>query len=48
MVRAGIVDPAPVTHAALDAAVSTAAMVLTTEAVIVDQSSDGGNLDDDG
>jgi chaperonin GroEL len=38
MVRAGIVDPAKVTHAALDAAVSTAAMVLTTEAVVVEPS----------
>jgi chaperonin GroEL len=40
MVKAGIVDPANVTHAALDAAVSTAAMVLTTEAVVVEPNPD--------
>jgi chaperonin GroEL len=37
MVKAGIIDPAKVTHAALDAAVSTAAMLLTTEAAITEK-----------
>ncbi len=36
MVKAGIIDPAKVTHAALDAAVSVASMLLTTEAAITD------------
>ena len=37
MVKAGIIDPAKVTHAALDAAVSTASMLLTTEAAITEK-----------
>jgi chaperonin GroEL len=37
MVRAGIIDPVKVTHAALEAAVSTASMLLTTEAAITEQ-----------
>jgi chaperonin GroEL len=37
MVKAGIIDPAKVTHAALDAAVSTASMLLTTEAAITEE-----------
>jgi chaperonin GroEL len=36
MVKAGIIDPAKVTHAALEAAVSTASMLLTTEAAITE------------
>ncbi|WP_127531384.1 chaperonin GroEL [Paenibacillus kobensis] len=37
MVEAGIVDPAKVTRSALQHAVSVAAMILTTETLIVDQ-----------
>jgi chaperonin GroEL len=37
MVKAGIIDPAKVTHAALEAAVSTASMLLTTEAAITEE-----------
>ena len=37
MVKAGIIDPAKVTHAALDAAVSTASMLLTTEAAVTEK-----------
>jgi chaperonin GroEL len=37
MVKAGIIDPAKVTRAALSAAVSTASMVLTTEAVVTEK-----------
>jgi chaperonin GroEL len=37
MVRAGIVDPAKVVHVALEAAVSTAAMLLTTEAALAEE-----------
>jgi chaperonin GroEL len=37
MVKAGIIDPAMVTHAALEAAVSTASMLLTTEAAITEK-----------
>jgi chaperonin GroEL len=37
MVKAGIIDPAKVTHAALDAAVSVASMLLTTEAAITEK-----------
>jgi chaperonin GroEL len=36
MVKAGIIDPAKVTHAALEAAVSTASMLLTTEVAITE------------
>jgi chaperonin GroEL len=36
MVNAGIVDPAKVVHVSLDAAVSTAAMLLTTEAALAE------------
>ncbi len=36
MVEAGIVDPAKVTHAALEAAVSAASMMLTTEAMVAE------------
>jgi chaperonin GroEL (HSP60 family) len=36
-VKAGIIDPAKVTHAALGAAVSTASMLLTTEAAITEK-----------
>ena len=36
MVKAGIIDPAKVTHAALEAAVTTASMLLTTEAAITE------------
>ncbi|MEX1172360.1 MAG: chaperonin GroEL [Chloroflexota bacterium] len=41
MVKAGIIDPAKVTHAALDAAVSTASMLLTTEAAVTEKEADG-------
>src|SRR3990170_1980184 len=37
MVKAGIVDPAKVTHSAVENAASIAAMVLTTEAMITDK-----------
>ena len=37
MVKAGIIDPAKVTHAALEAAVSTASMLVTTEAAITEK-----------
>ena len=37
MVKAGIIDPAKVTHAALEAAVSMASMLLTTEAAITEK-----------
>ena len=37
MVKAGIIDPAKVTHAALEAAVSVASMLLTTEAAITEK-----------
>ena len=37
MLSAGIVDPAKVTHSALENAASIAAMVLTTEAMITDK-----------
>ncbi len=37
MVKAGIIDPAKVTHAALEAAVSTASMLLTTEAAVTEK-----------
>jgi chaperonin GroEL len=37
MVKAGIIDPAKVTHAALGAAVSTASMLLTTEAAVTEK-----------
>ena len=40
MVKAGIVDPAKVTRSALQNAASIAAMVLTTEAAVVDVESD--------
>jgi chaperonin GroEL len=40
MVKAGIIDPAKVTHAALEAAVSTASMLLTTEAAITEEAED--------
>jgi chaperonin GroEL len=40
MVKAGIIDPAKVTHAALDAAVSTASMLLTTEVAITEEAED--------
>jgi chaperonin GroEL len=36
LVKAGIIDPAKVIRVALENAVSTAAMFLTTDAVIVD------------
>lgn len=36
MFKAGIVDPAKVTRSALENAASIAAMILTTEAAIVD------------
>jgi chaperonin GroEL len=44
MVKAGIIDPAKVTHAALEAAVSTAAMLLTTEAAVAEGAEDRGSL----
>ncbi len=37
MLKAGIVDPAKVTRAALQNAASIAAMLLTTEALVVDK-----------
>lgn len=37
MVDAGIVDPAKVTHAALEAAVSVASMMVTTEAMVSEE-----------
>ncbi|MGH3075919.1 MAG: chaperonin GroEL, partial [Gaiellales bacterium] len=37
MIKAGIVDPAKVTHSALENAASIAAMVLTTEAMVTDK-----------
>ena len=37
LLKAGIVDPAKVTRAALQNAASIAAMVLTTEAVVADK-----------
>lgn len=40
MLKAGIVDPAKVTHAALEAAVSTASMLLTTEAAVTEKEAD--------
>jgi chaperonin GroEL len=40
MVKAGIVDPAKVVHVSLDAAVSTAAMLLTTEAAMAETETD--------
>jgi chaperonin GroEL len=40
MVKASIVDPAKVVHESLDAAVSTAAMLLTTEAALAETDSD--------
>jgi chaperonin GroEL len=40
MVKAGIIDPAKVTHAALEAAVSTASMLLTTEAAITEMNAE--------
>jgi chaperonin GroEL len=55
MLKAGIVDPAKVTHSALENAASIAAMVLTTEAMITDkpepkkamsQMPQGGGMDD--
>jgi chaperonin GroEL len=55
MLKAGIVDPAKVTHSALENAASIAAMVLTTEAMITDkpepkksmsQMPPGGGMDD--
>jgi chaperonin GroEL len=41
MVKAGIIDPAKVTHAALEAAVSTASMLLTTEAAVTEMEAEG-------
>jgi chaperonin GroEL len=55
MIKAGIVDPAKVTHSALENAASIAAMVLTTEAMVTDkpepkaampQMPPGGGMDD--
>jgi chaperonin GroEL len=54
MLKRGIVDPAKVTHSALENAASIAAMVLTTEAMITDKpepkataaSMPGGGMDD--
>jgi chaperonin GroEL len=37
MVKAGIVDPAKVTRAALENAASIASMLLTTEALVADR-----------
>ncbi len=39
--KAGIIDPAKVLRISLENAVSTAAMILTTEAVVVDAPEDG-------
>jgi len=54
MLKRGIVDPAKVTHSALENAASIAAMVLTTEAMITDKPEPkkagapmpGGGMDD--
>ncbi len=54
MLKRGIVDPAKVTHSALENAASIAAMILTTEAMITDKpepkkaapSMPGGGMDD--
>jgi len=42
LVKAGIIDPAKVTRAALQNAASIAALVLTTEALVADQPEDPG------
>ncbi|MEG0924948.1 MAG: chaperonin GroEL [Anaerovoracaceae bacterium] len=44
MIEAGIVDPAKVTRSALQNAASASAMLLTTEAGIVDIKEDGGQM----
>jgi chaperonin GroEL len=44
MVKAGIVDPAKVTRAALDAAASTASMLLTTEAAVTEEQPEGRDV----
>ena len=41
--KAGIIDPAKVIRVSLENAVSTAAMLLTTEAVVVDKPEDKCN-----
>jgi chaperonin GroEL len=52
MLEAGIVDPAKVTRSALQNAASIAAMVLTTECIVVDKADDdksssaGGGMGD--
>ena len=52
MLEAGIVDPAKVTRSALQNAASIAAMVLTTECIVVDKPEDdkagapGGGMGD--
>jgi len=52
MLEAGIVDPAKVTRSALQNAASIAAMVLTTECIVVDKAEDdksgaaGGGMGD--
>ncbi len=43
MIDAGIIDPAKVTRGALENAASIASMILTTEALITDIPSEGGN-----
>lgn len=42
MIEAGIIDPAKVTRTALQAASSVAGLMITTEAMIADQPSEGG------
>jgi chaperonin GroEL len=42
MVKAGIIDPAKVTRAALQNAASIAALVLTTEALVADKPEPAG------
>jgi chaperonin GroEL len=48
MLAMGILDPAKVTRTALQAAGSVAGMMITTEAMIADEPSDGGGMPDMG
>lgn len=48
MVKAGIVDPAKVTRSTIQNAASIAALVLTTETLVVDKPSKGGGMPEGG
>ena len=44
LIKAGVIDPAKVTRAALQNAASIAALLLTTEALIADKPEEGGGM----